>query len=143
MGFFSIFNVGVEHGAWGERLAVKVLKSRGMEILDRNSRPCAKDRRLEIDIVAYESSTDTLVFVEVKQHSHRSPYQKRLRSVDKKKMMNMRRACWSWRHNNTWEGGFRFDVIEIYGEPGAGVPEVDYIENVNIFVKPERRVRWS
>ena len=143
MGLMSIFNVGVAHGAWGERVAVNVLKARGMEILDRNSRPCAKDRRLEIDIVAYDHKSDTLVFVEVKQHKTHSPYQRRLRSISEKKISNMRRACWSWRHKNTWNGGYRFDVIEIYGTPESKCPEVDYIENVKIFAKRGRGVRWN
>ena len=41
-----------------------------------------------------------------------------------------------------WGGAFRFDVIEVYGEPGGGRPVVDHIERVNLFAKRERFVKW-
>ena len=61
-------SIAQRNGAWGEDVAAGYLRSHGFEIIDRNSRPHAKDGRLEIDIVAWERSTDTMVFVEVKQH---------------------------------------------------------------------------
>lgn len=136
-------NIAKIHGEWGERTAVRVLKAKGMEILDCNSRPYARDARLEIDIVAYEPESDTLVFVEVKQHKSFSPYQRRLRSLNRRKCANMRRVCNAWRRRHKWDGGCRFDVVEIYGTPEDGEPEIDYIENVNIFTPKDRRVRWG
>ena len=47
-------NVGVEHGAWGEDVAVEYLRVHGYEIVDRNVRPCRRDQRLEIDVIAYD-----------------------------------------------------------------------------------------
>lgn len=135
-------NIAKAHGEWGEHMAAKALKRRGMEIVECNSRPCALDKRLEIDIVAYEPESDTLVFVEVKQHKSFSPYQRRLRSLDKRKRINMRKVCNAWRRKNKWDGGCRFDVVEIYGTPEDGEPEIDYVENVNIFTAKSRRVRW-
>ena len=44
---------------------------------------------------------------------------------------------------NKWQGGFRFDVIEIYGTPEGGRPVVDHIEKVNLFAKQGRFVKWS
>lgn len=52
-------------GAHGEGLAAKYLESHGFEIIERNWR-CEHG---ELDIVAYEPATRTLVFVEVKTRS--------------------------------------------------------------------------
>ena len=136
-------NVGVLHGVWGEAVAVEHLRRRGYEIVDRNSRPVEKDERLEIDIVAWDRRKDEMVFVEVKQHAKPSPYARRLRSVDRRKRMNLRRACNAWRRTNRWHGAFRFDVIEIYGVPGGGPPVIDQISDVELFAKPGRFVKWS
>jgi Holliday junction resolvase-like predicted endonuclease len=113
-----------------------------MMILERNSRPVKSDRRLEIDIIAYDKRSDTIVFIEVKQHKYKSPYQLRLRSINKRKLRNLYRACTSWRVANSYFGPVRFDVIEIYGERGLQ-PEIDHITNINLFVKPDRFVNWQ
>ena len=136
-------NIGVLHGAWGEAVAVDHLRRHGYEIVDRNSRPVERDERLEIDIVAWDRRKDAMVFIEVKQHAKPSPYARRLQSVDKRKRMNLRRACNAWRRTNRWRGAFRFDVIEIYGVPGEGQPVIDQISNVELFAKRGRFVRWS
>ena len=135
--------VAKRNGAWGEEVAAVYLKSHGFEIIDRNSRPHVKDARLEIDIVAWERSTDTMVFVEVKQHRQVSQYARRLRSIDRQKKQNLRKVCNCWRRVNGWEGAFRFDVVEVYGEPDAGRPLVDHIENVELFPRRGRFVKWS
>ena len=136
-------NVGVLHGEWGEAVAVQHLRRHGYEIVDRNSRPVERDERLEIDIVAWDRKNDAMVFVEVKQHAAASPYSRRLRSVDKRKRENLRRACNAWRRVNRWHGAFRFDVIEVYGVPEGGSPVIDHIEKVDLFAKRERFVKWS
>ena len=132
----------VKRGEWGERVAAWWLESKGFEIVERNSRPCAFDRRLEIDIVAKDKSTGTLVFVEVKQHARRTEFQRRLRSVDSRKKALLLRACRAWMRREKWYGPHRFDVIEIYGEPGGGKTEIDHIERVRLFVKPSLFVNW-
>lgn len=137
-------NVGVRHGAWGEDVAVEYLRIHGYEIIARNVRPCRKDRRLEVDIIAYDRLYDVLVFVEVKQHARRSPCARRLRSVDGRKRKLLYRACRTWIAKEHWKGGYRFDVIEVFGTPGSGVPaEIDHIPNVRLFERPERFVDWA
>ena len=136
-------NIGVLHGAWGEAVAVDHLRRHGYEIVDRNSRPVEKDERLEIDIVAWDRRKDAMVFVEVKQHAKPSPYARRLQSVNKRKRMNLCRACNAWRRTNKWRGAFRFDVIEIYGVPGGGEPVIDHISDVELFAKRGRFVNWN
>ena len=86
-------NEGVERGKWGEECAARFLERRGYEIIERNSRPLKRDRRLEIDIVAFDEKRDIIVFVEVKQHARHSIYERRMRSVDRAKLDRTRRAC--------------------------------------------------
>lgn len=135
-------NVGVAHGQWGEDRAASFLRKQGYVIVERNSRPCLRDARLEVDIIAYDRQADLIIFVEVKQHSSRSLWQRRLRSVDRAKMDNLRRACRAWLKRNRWTGSYRFDVVEVYGVPGAGDPEIDHIERVNLFAAREKFVNW-
>ena len=136
-------NIGVLHGEWGENEAVAYLRRHGYEIVERNSRPVERDERLEIDLVAWDRRNDAMVFVEVKQHAKPSPYSRRLRSVDKRKRENLRRACNAWRRVNRWHGAFRFDVIEVYGVPEGGRPVIDHIEKVDLFAKRGRFVKWN
>ena len=53
-------NVALVHGDWGEDVAVRFLRCAGYEIIERNSRPVKKDRRLDIDIVAYDRRNDAM-----------------------------------------------------------------------------------
>ena len=138
----DIDNVAARHGSWGEDVAADFLRRRGYLIVDSNSRPVARNQNLEIDLVAWEESSDTMVFVEVKQHAALTPYARRLRSVDRRKRVNLRRACNAWRRINKWHGDFRFDVIEVYGTPEGGRPVIDHIAHVNLFAKPDRFVKW-
>lgn len=135
-------NRGRAYGEWGERMAADYLRCHGYEIVDRNSRPVARDHRLEIDIVAWDRQQDVMVFVEVKQHAELSCYGRRLRSINRRKQANLRRACNAWRRLNDWCGAYRFDVLEVYGVPEGGRPVVDHIPNVALFARPERFVRW-
>lgn len=136
-------NIGVRHGCWGEQVAVDYLRRQGYEIVERNTCPVESDRRLEIDIVAWDRRSDVMVFVEVKQHSQISRYARRLRSVDRRKRGNLRRACNAWRRVNRWHGAFRFDIIEVYGIPEGGLPIIDHLSDINLFVRPERFVKWN
>ena len=132
------------HGRWGEEVAAEYLRIRGYVIVDRNVRPCPWDRRLEIDIIAYDRKLDVMVFVEVKQHKARSAYATRLQSVDRRKKRLLRTACRAWLTHNRWAGGRRFDVIEVYGTPGGQRhAEIDHIERVRLFTEEERFVNWS
>ena len=136
-------NIGVEHGRWGEDVAAETLRREGLVVVERNSRPCSGDRRLEIDLVAYERDTDTMVFVEVKQRKCRDLRQRRLRGINRRKLLNLRRACRAWLRANSYFGPVRFDVIEICGSPEGGRPVVDHVTNVNLFVRPDRFVKWN
>jgi putative endonuclease len=135
-------NIARRHGCWGEEEAVRFLLRKGYRILDRNARPSKRDMRLEIDIVAYDPKNETVVFVEVKQHSARSLYQRRLRSVDKRKKANLLRVCRAWLHRKSWPGAYRFDVVEVYGSPGETI-DIDHVQRVELFARRERFVKWN
>ena len=123
----------VEQGRWGEEVAAAYLRRLGWAILERNARPCRRDARCEIDIIA-RLRDGGIVFVEVKTHAGRSEYASRLWRVDRRKKGNLLRACANWIMRNRWHGNFRFDVIEVYGSrAGPVLPEIDHIENVPLF----------
>lgn len=137
-------NIGVSHGVWGECVARKFLIEAGFDILEVNSRPYKKDKRLELDIVAVDKKSECLVFLEVKQHNRPSEYgSTRLNSIDKQKIMNLKKAANAWRWNVDYQGAYRFDVLQIYGTPESGVKQVIHTKDVRMFVRPERYVNWN
>ena len=122
-----------ERGRWGESVAAEYLRRLGWRIVERNARPCRRDRRCELDIVAYAPKARQVVFVEVKTHMRHSPYASRLWAIDARKKRNLLRASANWLMRRHWRGNFRFDVIEVYGKSGETDPEVDHIPNVRLF----------
>ena len=127
-------NACVRRGCWGEDVAVAHLKRMGWRIVGRNVRPCRRDRRCELDVVAYVPAERMVVFVEVKTHKRHSSYAGRLWAIDRRKKSNLLRASANWLMVRKWHGNFRFDVIEIYGEQdGELPPEIDHIMNVKLF----------
>lgn len=137
-------SVACVRGRWGEDLAARYLAGRGYRIIDRNARPLKRDARLELDIVAEEKRTGTVVFVEVKQHARRTPFDPLLRSVDARKRRLVLQAARAWIARHGGESPkYRFDVVEIYGEPdSAARPEIDHVERVRLFSAPGRFVNW-
>ena len=137
-------NVGLVHGNWGEDVACEYLRTRGLIVMDRNVRPCEWDRRYEIDIIAYDQTNDTVVFVEVKQHKSRSERQHRLRSICHHKKELLLKASRTWLRKNNWSTGRRFDVVEVYGDPESGKKvEIDHLERVQLFEQNSRFVNWA
>ena len=126
-------NLAVTRGRWGEEMAAAHLRARGWRILERNVRPCGQDRRCEIDLVLRSADRRSVVFVEVKTHRARSPRAGRLWCINRRKKNVLLRACTSWILKRKWHGNFRFDVVEVYGTPAGGAPEIDHVENVPLF----------
>lgn len=120
-------------GRWGEDVAERHLVAMGWKLVGRNVRPCARDRRCEIDRI-FRTPDGCIVFVEVKTHRRRSELASRLFGVDRRKKNVLLRACAGWIMANHWHGAFRFDVVEVYGlHSSAEPPEVDHVENVRLF----------
>ena len=123
-----------EQGRWGEDRAAAFLETKGWKIVGRNVRPCPEDQRCEIDLIAQSRDGGMVVFVEVKTHAQRTAWHNRLSGVDRRKRKNLLRACANWITRNRWHGGFRFDVVEVWGSrENKTPPEIDHVENVPLF----------
>ena len=98
-----------EIGQTGERLAARHLKRSGYRVLAKNWR----SYRHEIDIIARERRTGTVVFVEVKTRTPGS-FGRPADAVDRNKQRFLRLAAESWlMQNGGLEQPARFDVIEV------------------------------
>lgn len=111
-------------GLWGEDQASAFLQAHGFTILGRNVRP---DKRDEIDVVA--RTGETLVFVEVKTR-RREDFGRPLMAVDKKKRHALNRAAAAYlrlaKFPNLY---YRFDVIEVLGQPEEGEPVIRHLDD--------------
>lgn len=108
-------------GNKGEQIAIDFLKAKNYEIRHRNIFASGN----EIDIVAFDPSSDCIAFVEVKTLSD-DYFQQPYEEVNAKKQKKIVRAANSYliRHNIDKEA--RFDVISIVikeGEP----PKIEHI----------------
>lgn len=111
-------------GAWGEEKAVSFLQTNGYTILGRNVRPNKRD---EIDIVARIG--ETLVFVEVKTR-RREDFGRPVMAVDKNKRHALNRAAAAFlskaKYPNLY---YRFDVVEVVGQPEEGEPVIRHLDD--------------
>lgn len=111
-------------GAWGEMKAAAFLKSNGFKILGRNVRP---DKHDEIDIVA--RTGQTLVFVEVKTR-RREDFGRPAMAVDKDKRHALNRAAAAYLRKAKYPDlYYRFDVIEVLGQPEEGDPVIRHLDD--------------
>lgn len=118
-------------GQWGEDQAAAYLGARGYRVLGRNVRP---NRHDEIDIVA--RTGETLVFVEVKTR-RREDFGRPMMAVDKEKRHALNRAAAAYLRKAKYPDLFyRFDVVEVLGQPEEGEPEIRHLDNAFPF---ERR----
>jgi putative endonuclease len=96
-------------GTDGEAIACKFLQDLGYAIMGRNVRVGSHD---EIDIIAYDSSDEVIVFVEVKSRSKFSEYQP-VMNATRTKRLSMMRAARLWIANRQWDGGYRMDLVSV------------------------------
>lgn len=110
-------------GAYGERVAERVLTDAGMRILDRNWR-CHEG---ELDIVALDD--DCLVFCEVKTRRS-GAYGFPAEAVTAVKAARLRRLAGAWLSAHAgrglWFGSVRIDVIAVT-RPPAGAAHVEHL----------------
>jgi putative endonuclease len=117
-------------GAWGEERASSFLKTEGYTVLGRNVR---MNRHDEIDIVARKG--DVLVFVEVKTR-RREEFGRPLMSVDREKRHALNRAAAAYLRKARYPDLFyRFDVIEVLGQPEEGEPLIRHLDDAFPFEK--------
>ncbi len=111
----------LQTGQQGERIAERFLKRNGCRILARNYRA----GRHEIDLIAEEKFTGTIVFVEVKARTE-GGFGRPADAVhaDKQRFLRLAAQSWLLEHGGT-EQSARFDVIEVLLPQGT----VNRIEN--------------
>ena len=108
-------------GDKGEQIAVEFLKNKSYDILHRNFVASGN----ELDIVAFDYSTNQIVFVEVKTLSDdffQMPYQE----VNMKKQKKIIRAANSYLIRYNIDKESRFDVISIVKRENAD-PQIEHI----------------
>lgn len=99
-----------EIGKIGENLACKYLNERGYKILKRNYR-CKQG---EIDIIAYDTKSKEIVFIEVKTRQSMK-YGTPAEAVNKPKQKHIIKAVEFYIYKNKIiDKKIRFDVIEIF-----------------------------
>ena len=115
MGFTQIY------GTLGENAAVKLLKQKGYEILERNFR----QKYGELDIIAKKD--DVIAFVEVKLRSTKD-YGTAAEAVTFKKQQRIIRTAKAYITQKGLDCTFRFDVIEVYHK-GLSITEMNHIKS--------------
>ena len=118
----------IQMGIWGEDLSEVYLRSKGYIIIERDWHSDHRD----IDIIARQN--DTIVFVEVKTRRNAdfiAPEQ----AVDYAKMRNLKFAINHYVKLHKINNPIRFDIITIVGQPDAGEPTINHIEDVNLSYK--------
>lgn len=114
-------------GLWGEDVAAEHLRARGYRIVGRRVR-IGRD---ELDLVAVPTRdrVPQLVFVEVK--TRRSPdFGGPIAAIDRRKRHALCRAAARYLRRLRRPGSpFRFDAVEVIGDPGAGEPIIRHTPN--------------
>lgn len=109
-------------GAYGERVAVRMLTDSGLQVLDRNWR-C---RSGELDVVARDGSA--LVFCEVKTRTG-SGFGHPVEAVTAVKRRRLRRLARAWLDVHDHHApDLRFDVVGVL-VPAAGPARVTHLRN--------------
>jgi putative endonuclease len=110
-------------GSYNERLAARHLRQLGYRLLAAN----LADRRGELDLIAWDRKTHTLVIVEVRSTMSKIPERAKL-SVDKKKQRKIiattQRFLHRWKLTNI---AIRFDVIAITWDSLEENPVLEHI----------------
>lgn len=111
-------------GRWGEERAERFLRDKGWKILGRRVRVGRKD---ELDLIA--RADRVLVFVEVKTRQSES-FGRPFAAVDQAKRRHLTRAAYRYLERlRERPEYFRFDVVEVIGQPEGPEPVIRHIEN--------------
>ena len=111
-------------GQWGEDAAEHSLRQKGYRILGRRVRP---GPRLELDLIARDG--DCLVFVEVKTRKS-DRFGHPASAIDRSKRRLLSRAAVQYMLPlRPRPHTFRFDVVEVIGDPDLGTHNIHHIVN--------------
>lgn len=115
-----------ELGALGERHAARMLRAKGLRVLETNFRT----RRGELDLIVRDG--ETLVFVEVRTRCTEGAVTP-LASVDARKQEHLFRAVRTYlRVRRVPECCIRYDVVEVIASVTGQVRETRHIEGAFI-----------
>lgn len=106
-------------GNAGETKAIRFLKSKEYRIVDRNVR----FKNYEVDIIAYDTVNQELVFVEVKTRSSDESGHASM-AVTSKKRAAMNQVAKIYLQNHTFHCDYRFDTITIIQD------SIEHFENI-------------
>lgn len=115
-----------DFGQQGEQIALAYLRSQGYSIVTTNWR-C---REGEIDIVARQESTDTLVLIEVRTR-HADSTEAAFESITPRKQKRLRALAYAYLKANRLDDervSWRVDMIAI-AIPPAGQPVIEHLED--------------
>lgn len=111
-------------GKRGEETAVKFLRRKGYQIIERNF----SKRYGEIDIVAKED--DTLVFVEVKTRTS-GEFGSGLEAITPWKLKALVRSSYFYKMlHPDLPDGMRIDVVSVTLSPAGGVGKIELVKNI-------------
>ena len=113
-------------GKWGEDLAAVYLREKGYIILERDWHSNHRD----IDIVAQDG--ECTVFVEVKARQNRL-FAEPESAVNYQKLKNLRIAINHYIKYRQIDNPWRFDVITVVGDLGCQAPEIQHIQDFQLF----------
>jgi len=114
----------LDTGIWGEKVAARFLKRKGMKIIGRRVRVTARD---ELDLVARDEGV--LVFVEVKTRGTEE-FGRPLNAVNRRKRQVLSRAAVRYLARlRDPDVNFRFDIVEVIGGEGDPNAEVRHVQN--------------
>jgi putative endonuclease len=109
-------------GAAGEQRAVQYLIHKNYQILERNIRL----KNCEVDIIALDTRSNELVFVEVKTRTT-AYFGDPSQAVSSKKIRSMQLVAREYMRQQHWVGEFRFDVVAVLPDT------IEHFENVTWF----------
>lgn len=102
-------------GNLGELLAVRYLKNKGFEILERNYQNSSGKRLGEIDIIALERSSQELVFVEVKTRNFAYLGTRPEENITRSKLRKLNRIAEDYLRNHAKKSrSYRFDALSVF-----------------------------
>lgn len=113
-------------GKWGEDLAAVYLREKGYIILERDWHSNHRD----IDIIAQDG--ECTVFVEVKARQNRL-FAEPESAVNYQKLKNLRIAINHYIKYRQIDNPWRFDVITVVGDLGCQAPEIQHIQDFQLF----------
>jgi putative endonuclease len=125
-------------GRLGEQLAAEHLERRGFALIERN----ARTRYGEIDLIAFDGDTGTLVFAEVKtrrspRHRRLSPEEQPLVWLRTSQRARLRRLAAAWLQRGCSEVGarsrptahtIRFDGVGVIVDEADRLVRLDHLE---------------